>query len=112
MGKSKYDLETLRKKCRSERGNIGIGKRQLNLLFLQYDVEKTRADVAERSLAGLQQGQRELAVELEKWAGCPMGVQIIPMGLVQCDNCSKKGTDVVNCWLRYGQCFMPEATHA
>ena len=112
MDKKKYDLETLRKKCGSETSNIGLGKHQLKFIFQQYDVEKDRAEVAERSLAGLQQGLRELAVELEKWAGCPMGVQIIPMDLVQCDSCSKKGVDVVNCWLRYGQSFLPEAPNA
>ena len=111
MARPKYDLETLREKCTGY-GNVGVGARQLGFVFQQYDAEKARANLAEMNLTGLQQGVRNLATELEKWAGCPMGVQIVPMSFGLCDSCSKRGEDVVDCWVRYGQSFMPEAPHA
>ena len=53
MPKPKYDLETLRKKCGGY-GNVGIGARQFEFVFQQYDVEKARADDAEKQTSTLQ----------------------------------------------------------
>ena len=57
-------------------------------------------------------GLKFLAIQLELYAGCPMGVQIVPMSFGPCDSCSKRGEDVVNCWVRYGQSCTSEDPHA
>ena len=57
-------------------------------------------------------GLKMLAIQLELYAGCPMGVQIVPMSFGLCDSCSKRGEDVVNCWVRYGQSCTSEDPHA
>lgn len=111
MAKPKYSLEDLRKKCGPEKSNIGIGARQLEFVFTHYDLQKNRADQAEASLSGLQRGMHNMAIELERYAGCPLGVQIFPMNLVQCDSCAKKGAAVVECWMGYGRSFFSEAHH-
>lgn len=57
-------------------------------------------------------GLKMLAIQLELYAGCPMGVQIVPMSFGLCKRCSRKGEDVVNCWVRYGQSCTSEDPHA
>ena len=57
-------------------------------------------------------GLKMLAIQLEMYAGCPMGVQIVPMSFSPCDSCSRRGEDVVNCWVRYGQSCTSEDPHA
>lgn len=57
-------------------------------------------------------GLKMLAIQLELYAGCPMGVQIVPMSFGLCESCSKRGEDVVNCWVRYGKSCTSENPHA